>query len=421
MKKIGVVIHGVTGRMGDMARRSLAEIAARGGFEAGGEMWAPVPIGLGRESSRLEAYAQETGLEHYATEPLAAIELARRIDPDRQVYHCCISTGAKHGVLEELLGRLDPRTTAVFQEKPLAGNYGEGFDVVELLDRRRFKDGVVHDFLEAPGIRRAIELMPEVKPLSAQMLFGYEAGAGYSGNPDFAGQRPDFNWTFAEAGGGIILDMSHESYISRALFGPTHSLSCVGRLLVPRRRSTVTGKDIECDVEDYASIRRVHASGVVNNSTWSWFRRINSELGPLEISVEGENASLVFGLYGIKVQWKESAPAVRWKDALAGKSVPWRDYWQSVPLSMANPFAAELEAFLRSFVTGAPYPLNAVAALNILGEVEGLYRSAAGGGEIVLAANLYRYPARVPRGWTPERLQGRVGRIQAGGKTNVCD
>jgi predicted dehydrogenase len=268
----------------------------------------------------------------------------------------------------------------------------------------------VHDLLETPGIRRAISMMPEIKPLTAQMIFGYEAAAGYSGNPDFVGQRPDFNWTLAEAGGGIILDMSHESYISHALFGETGSLSCASRLLVPRRRSAVTGRDILCDVEDYASIRRLHASGVVNNSTWAWFRRINSEFGPLEISVEGENGSLVFGLYGIKVQWRESAPAVRWKDSLAGKKVPWRDHWQVIPLEIANPFAVELGKFICSFVTGASYPLNAVAALNILGEVEGLYRSAARDGEVVRAGDILRYPERVGSDWKPERLQARYGR-----------
>lgn len=410
MRRIGVVIHGVTGRMGDMARRSLAEIASRGGFTADGETWVPVPIGLGRDAERLEAYARQTGLSHTATDPLAAMERAAEIDPERQVYHCCVSTGVKHGVLMDILERLDPRTTAVFQEKPLAGNYREGFDVVELLGRRGFHDGVVHDFLETPGIRRAVELMPQIRPLTAQTVFGYEAAAGYSGNADFTGQRPDFNWTLAEAGGGIILDMSHESYISRALFGDTESLSCAARLLVPRRKSASTGKDIDCDVEDYAAIRRIHTSGVVNNSTWAWFRRINSEFGPLEISVEGEHGSLVFGLYGIKVQWKETAPAVRWKDSLAGKRVAWRDYWQQVAAPMVNPFAVEMEKYLRAFVTRSPYPLNAASALNILGEVEGLYESAAADGVPVSSARLLRYPARVASGWKPERLQGRYGR-----------
>jgi hypothetical protein len=51
--------------------------------------------------------------------------------------------------------------------------------------------------------------------------------------------------------------------------------------------------------------------------------------------------------------------------------------------------------------------LNAVAALNILGEVEGLYDSAARDGERVPAAEFLRYPARVPSRWKPERLQGR--------------
>lgn len=407
MKQIGVVVHGVTGRMGDMARRSLAEIAARGGVRAAGETWVPVPIGLGRDSARLEAYCRENGVRHFHTEAVGALEIARKLNPERQIYHCCVSTGVKHDVLMGLLPRLDPRRVAVFQEKPLAGNYREGWEITDALRRGGFYDGVVHDFLETPGIRKAVEMMAQIKPLTAQMVFGYETGAGYGGNPDFAGQRPDFNWTLAEAGGGIILDMSHESYITRALFGDTRSLSCVARLLVPRRRTVAGDRDIVCDVEDYASIRRVHDSGVINNSTWSWFRRINSEFGPLEISVEGVEGSLVFGLYGIKVQWKESAPANRWKDSLAGKKVAWRDYWQPVGVDMVNPFAVELEKFIRSWVERKPYTLNATAALDILGEVEGLYQSAAADGKVIHAPDLLRYPAKVKPGWRPERLQSR--------------
>jgi predicted dehydrogenase len=395
--------------MGDMARRSLADIAKKGGVQAAGETWMPVPIGLGREKTRLESYARETGLEHHHTEVDAALAAAARLNPDRQIYHCCVSTGVKHGLLMDLLPRLDARHTAVFQEKPLAGNYREGRDIVERLVTGKFYHGVVHDFLETPGIRRARAMMADIKPLTAQMVFGYESAAGYSGNPDFVGQRPDFNWTLAEAGGGIILDMCHESYISRALFGETANLSCAARLLVPKRKSATSGRDIACDVEDYASIRRVHTSGLVNNSTWAWFRRINSEFGPLEISVEGVEGSLVFGLYGIKVQWKESAPANRWKDSLAGKKVAWRDYWQVVPAEPVNAFAVELEKFMQAWVTGQPYGLDTIAALNILGEVEGLYQSAAADGQVVHARDLLAYPARTPAGWVPERLQGRYG------------
>jgi predicted dehydrogenase len=266
--------------------------------------------------------------------------------------------------------------------------------------------------VETPGIHTAIQMVPKIRPMTCQMVFGYEVGAGLSKNEDFRGQRPDFNWTLKAAGGGIVLDMSHEAYISRALFGETDSLSCVARLLVGKRMSTdrKNSTAIDCDVDDYCSIRRLHTCGVVNNSTWSWFRRINSEFGPLEIQIDGENGSIVFGLYGLKVQWKESAPANLWKDSLAGKKVAWRDYWQYVDLEKRNPFAVELDRFIGSFIQGNLYHYNAVHALNIMGEVEALYESAAREGGPVRNTDFLRYPKCPDENWQPERLQDRYGK-----------
>jgi predicted dehydrogenase len=410
--KIPVVIHGITGRMGDVARNALCVLNRNGGVCVGDERWQAVPIGVGRDIKRLRDYANGVGLEHYYDSVDAAMDKARQVNPRRQVYHNCVLTGQKVPVMLDVLARLDPAATAVFMEKPLANDYGAGFRLVQALESKRFFNGVVHDFLETPGVHAAIEMVPKIRPLTCQMIFGYEVGAGFSSNDDFRGQRPDFNWTLRGAGGGIILDMSHEAYISRALLGETESLSCVARLLVPRRMSTDRGNNtpIECDVDDYCSIRRLHTSGVVNNSTWTWFRRINSEFGPLEIQIDGQNGSIVFGLYGLKVQWAESAPANLWKDSLAGKRIAWRDYWQYVELEKRNPFAVELERFISSFILGRPYEYNSVCALNIMGEVEALYESAAREGVPVPSQKFLRYPNCPDESWRPERLQGRYGK-----------
>jgi predicted dehydrogenase len=400
--------------MGDVARNALCVLNQNGGIRVGDERWQAVPIGVGRDIQRLADYAKGVGLEHYYDSVDAAMDKAHQINPQRQVYHNCVLTGEKVRVMLDVLESLDPATTAVFMEKPLATDYRAGFRLVDALQVRRFFNGVVHDFLETPGVHEAIRMVPKIRPLTCQMIFGYEVGAGFSANDDFRGQRPDFNWTLKGAGGGIILDMSHEAYISRALFGEIDSLSCVARLLVPRRMPADRSNNtpIECDVDDYCSIRRLHTSGVVNNSTWTWFRRINSEFGPLEIQIDGQNGSIVFGLYGLKVQWAESAPANLWKDSLAGKRIAWRDYWQYVELEKRNPFAVELERFISSFVLGKPYEYDAVYALNIMGEVEALYESAAQEGVPVPSARFLRYPNCPDASWRPERLQGRYGKTK---------
>lgn len=412
VNKIGVVIHGITGRMGDVARNALCVLNQNGGIRVGDQRWQAVPIGVGRDLKRLADYAKGVGLEFYYDNVDAAMDKARQINPDRQMYHNCVLTGEKVDTMLRVLPGLDPAATAIFMEKPLANDYKSGFELVQALESKRYFNGVVHDFVETPGIHAAIQLVPKIRPLSCQTVFGYEVGAGFSKNDDFRGQRPDFNWTLKGAGGGIILDMCHEAYISRALFGETDSLSCVARLLVPQRMSTDRKNDtpIPCDVDDYCSIRRIHTCGVINNSTWSWFRRINSEFGPLEIQIDGQHGSIVFGLYGLKVQWKESAPANLWKESLAGKKTPWRDYWQYVDLEKRNPFAVELERFISSFIQGTFYHYNAVHALNIMGEVESLYVSAASEGTPACNTDFLRYPKYPDEYWQPERLQDRYGK-----------
>lgn len=402
---VPVIIQGITGRMGGVAHRALAHIASRGGVAVGGDVLMPVPLGLGRDAARLDAYARASGLAECFMSLPAAFERARAINPCIQVYHNAVATGSRHQALLAALGELDPSTCGVFCEKPIAANYREGREIVELLERRRFIHGVVHDMLQTPGLRKAIELLPRIRPVSCQMTFGYEVGDGTSGHPDFRGQRPDFNWRLAEAGGGIILDMCHEAYLSHALFGATERLSAVARLLVPERRAAAADATIRCDVEDFAAIRREHTCGVVNSSVWSWLRRINSEFGPLEIAVEGRDGSIVFGLHGLKVQWREAAPAVRWRDTLEGRQVDWRSHWEYPSLDEGNPFAIELARFLRCLVLREAYPYDATRALDWLGEVEAIYASAAAHGAPIPHERFLHYPDPVPPGWQPERLQ----------------
>jgi hypothetical protein len=145
-------------------------------------------------------------------------------------------------------------------------------------------------------------------------------------------------------------------------------------------------------------------------------RRVNSEFGPLEITVDGRDGTVVFGLHGLKVQWKESAPALHWADALKGRKIQWRDHWQYVELTPRNPFAVELARFIRCLLLREPYPYNATVALDWLGEVEAIYSSAARHGEPISHDRFLHYPDRVGEGWQPERLQrilhrpGLVGR-----------
>ena len=406
--QIPVIIHGVTGRMGQVALNALTSIATSQSLRLGNDIIEPVPIGVARNLDKLKIIAFDKNMKHYFSNLPQALEQARKINPEHSVYHNTIATGIRKEIMLPAISMLDAKTTAVYMEKPIAANYRDGFQIVEALEKGNFLHGTVHHMLEAPGIRCARDLVEEIKPVSAQMVFGYEVAPGFGDKFDYCCQRPDFNWQLASAGGGIILDMCHESYLSSWLLGDTERLSATARLLVPQRLSTDHTRILKCDVEDYATIRREHTSGVVNTSVWSWYRRINSEFGPLEITIEGESGTMIFGLYGLKVQWKETAPLLLWERAAANRKIQWRDYWQYLEVPERDPFAVELGDFLTDYLTGKKYPKDAIRALNVLGEVEALYESAAENGKPVERDQFLRYPKTVPENWHPERLSGKL-------------
>jgi len=411
---IPVIIHGITGRMGQIALAALQQIGTEQLVKIDGDIIEPVPIGVARNLDKLKIIAADRDLKYYYTNLPQALEKAKQINAAELIYHNTIATGIRKEVLLSALPMLDSGTTAIYMEKPLAANYQAGLAIVEVLEQRHFYHGVVHHMLEAPGVVRARELIPAIKPLSVQMVFGYEVAPGMSDKYDYCCQRPDFNWQLSSAGGGIILDMCHEGYLSAWLFGPTQRLSAVARLLLAQRLSSDRMKVIHCDVEDYAALRREHENGVVNTSIWSWYRRINSEFGPLEITIEGERGTLVFGLYGLKMQSKETAPVLLWERGLANLRIQWRDYWEYLEVPPRNPFAIELVEFITRFIRRQPYEKNAIGALNILGEVEAFYESAAQNGKPIEQSQILKYPQTVPSNWKPERLQGKlqgVGKI----------
>lgn len=407
MISLPIIIHGMTGRMGQVAMMAVKRIAAGKMAVIDNEEIRPIPIGVGRNVEKLKIIAHAHHIDHFTDDLAEAYEIARKINPEQQIYHCTISTGIRAEVMIPSLSMMDSSTTSVFMEKPIAGNYADGFAIVEKLEREKFKHGVVHHMLEAPGVKKALDLIPDIKPFHAQMKFGYEVAPGF-GEKEYCCQRPDFNWTLEQAGGGIILDMCHEGYLSEALFGETESLSSVARLLIEKRLAYDRDGSIDCDVEDYASIRREHTNGVVNTSIWAWYRRVNSEFGPLEITVDGENGSIVFGLYGLKIQPKETAPLLLWEKALENLKIEWRDYWHYVDLKHQDPFARELSDYVKTIFTGKQYSKNAIHALDILGQVEALYESAGNTGKPIHRDQFFRYPHPAPSGWKPERLQGKL-------------
>ena len=75
-KRLGIIMNGVTGRMGTNQHliRSIVAIRAQGGVRlANGDQVVPDPILLGRDAGKLEALAKAHGIERWSTDLDAAL------------------------------------------------------------------------------------------------------------------------------------------------------------------------------------------------------------------------------------------------------------------------------------------------------------------------------------------------------------
>src|ERR671918_1161958 len=69
-RRIGIVMHGVTGRMGTNQHliRSILAIRAQGGVAVGREVIWPEPVLIGRDERKLALLAAAHGLERWSTD-----------------------------------------------------------------------------------------------------------------------------------------------------------------------------------------------------------------------------------------------------------------------------------------------------------------------------------------------------------------
>lgn len=75
-QRIGIIMHGVTGRMGMNQHliRSVLAIRDQGGLAlSDGSVLIPDPIIVGRNASKIEALAQRHGIERWTTDLDAAL------------------------------------------------------------------------------------------------------------------------------------------------------------------------------------------------------------------------------------------------------------------------------------------------------------------------------------------------------------
>src|SRR5918911_522675 len=232
-RRLGIIMHGVTGRMGMNQHliRSILAIRKQGGVALkDGTRLMPDPFLVGRNKAKLDALAK-------------AIDLYR---------------AAK---------------------------------------KARIKHGVVQDKLWLPGLLKLRELREQGffgRMLSVRGEFGYWVFEGDRQKGQPPAQRPSWNYR-QQDGGGIILDMlCHWRYVLDNLFGEVQALSCLGATHIPYRWDE-NGKKYKATAADaaYATFRL--RDGVIAHFNSSWTVRVRRD-DLLTLHVDGTEGSAVAGL-----------------------------------------------------------------------------------------------------------------------------
>jgi predicted dehydrogenase len=346
-RPIGIVLNGVTGRMGYRQHlvRSLLAIREQGGVPArdGTRLW-PEPILVGRNEAKLADIAARHGLTEWTTDLAAA--LAR---PDVTIYFDAQTTQLRDKAIRQAI----EAGKHVYTEKPLAETTSAALELAEAATAAGLKNGVVQDKLFLPGLRKLRRLIDGGffgRILSVRGEFGYWVFEG-----DWqAAQRPSWNYR-GEDGGGIVMDMlPHWNYVLEQLFGTIRSVSCTVATHIPRRVDE-RGEGYDATADDAAYAVFELDGGVIAQINSSWCVRVyRDEL--VEFQVDGTLGSAVAGLRHCRVQHRATTPKPVWNPDLPNTE-PFRVQWAEVPDNeeFDNGFKVQWEAFLRHVCDDEPY------------------------------------------------------------------
>src|SRR5436305_10889462 len=187
-RTLGIIMNGVTGRMGMNQHliRSVVAIRAQGGVTlSDGSKVQLDPILVGRNADKVAALAKSHGVERWTTDLDAAIA-----NPDDTIFFDAATTQMRPSLLEKAIDA----GKHVYCEKPIATNLEEALKICRLAEAKGVKNGVVQDKLFLPGLQK-LRLLRDSgffgRMLSVRGEFGYWVFEGDWGQP---AQRPSWHY-----------------------------------------------------------------------------------------------------------------------------------------------------------------------------------------------------------------------------------
>src|SRR3954462_6095170 len=382
-KTIGVIMNGVSGRMGYRQHlvRSILAIRDQGGVRLrDGDRVQVEPILVGRREAVLAELATRHGIADYTTDLDAALA-----DPRWTIYADFLVTKARAAAIRKAIAA----GKAIYTENPTAESLTEALELAVLARTAGVKNGVVHDKLYLPGLQKLARLIESGffgRILSVRGEFGYWV---FEGDWQPA-QRPSWNYR-AEDGGGIVVDMfPHWNYVLENLFGSVESVYARATTHITSRVDE-RGEPYAATADDAAYGIFELQGGVVAQINSSWAVRVDrDEL--VEFQVDGTHGSAVAGLFGCRIQPRNATPKPVWNPDVPDAHDYLRD-WLRVPDNdvFENGFKMQWEQFIRHVVEDAPHPYDFRSGARGVRLAEAGLQSSATGRRVSLDAEV---PAR---------------------------
>ena len=352
-QRIGIIMHGVTGRMGYNQHliRSIQAIIQEGGLVlSNGDRLIPNPIIVGRNAKKIEALAKEQGIARWSDNIVQCLA-----NTEDTLFFDAGTTQMR----SELLSQAIRAGKHIYCEKPSADTLENALAVARLARQKGVKHGVVQDKLFLPGLLKLKSLIDSGyfgRILSVRGEFGYWVFEG-----DWRrAQRPSWNYRKVD-GGGIILDMlCHWRYVMDNLFGSVQSVSCLGARHIPERWDE-QGQRYDADADDAAYSTFQLAGGIVAQINSSWCTRVKrDEL--VTFHVDGTHGSAVAGLTSCVTQHRVNTPKPVWNPDVPNQ-IDFQANWENVPdvEVFGNGFRAQWEMFFRHVVEDAPWQYDLMA------------------------------------------------------------